>query len=602
MNPGAVYKKGTCVFTVWAPFKKKVELKIIAPVSSAHAMQKGSDGCWTARLDGIKQGTRYMYIADNGETRPDPVSFFQPDGVHGASCVVDHASFKWTDKRWKGINPADMIMYEMHTGTFTKDGTFEAAAKKTGYLKKLGVNALEIMPVAQFPGSRNWGYDGAYIYSPQNTYGGPGGLKKLVNACHKAGIAVILDVVYNHLGPEGNYTGVYGPYFTHRYKTPWGDAVDFDGENSRLVREFYINNALYWLREFHIDALRLDAVHAIFDNSQKHILAEMQERVGEFSAKDGRQRYLIAESDLNESKIVRPAEDGGYGLSAQWEDDFHHCLHTALTGESQGYYADFTGAGFLERALARCYVYEGDYSPARKQAHGSPVDRLDSSRFIVFSQNHDQVGNRMLGERLISLAGFEAAKLAAGFYLLAPYVPLIFMGEEYGEDAPFLYFVSHGDPGLVEAVREGRKKEFSEFSWKGEPPDPQDENTFEQSKLKWDVEKGKHKIMAGFYRELIRIRKRYIKHRPVMERPETKNPGVIISASGGNRELAMAYNFSREEAAVLLPQGKAWKKDVDSAAKKWGGPGDIAAARPKAGEKVKILPLSFAAYLQQVEK
>ncbi len=376
-----------------------------------------------------------------------------------------------------------MIMYELHAGTFIPEGTFDAVIPGLDHLKDLGINATDIMPVAQFPGERNWGYDGVYPFAVQNSYGGPDGLKRIVNECHTKGIAVILDVIYNHLGPEGNYLRDYGPYFTDRYKTPWGQAINFDGPYSNEVRNFFIENALSWLKNYHIEGLRIDAIHGIYDMSAQPFLPELAERVEEFSQQEGRKFYLIAESDLNNSYALRPRDSGGSGLDALWCDDFHHALHTLLTGETDGYYVDFGKIGHLVKSFREGFVYSGQYSAFRKRNHGNSSADIPPDRFVVFSQNHDQTGNRLKGERLSSLVSFESLKLAAGVVLLSPYIPLIFMGEEYGETAPFLFFISHSDPELIKAVRQGRKDEFKTFNWKDEPPDPQDIETFMRSKL-----------------------------------------------------------------------------------------------------------------------
>ncbi|MBD3290350.1 malto-oligosyltrehalose trehalohydrolase, partial [candidate division KSB1 bacterium] len=468
MRIGAHYNDNkTCEFTVWAPLPEKVELKLKKTTERTIRMSRDRRGYWHATVKDISVHTNYTYLL-NGETeRPDPASFWQPHGVHQASQVVNHKKFRWTDKEWSGISLKEMIIYELHVGTFTEKGTFKEIIPRLKRLLELGVNTIEIMPVAQFPGERNWGYDGVYPFAVQNSYGDPDSLKKLVNECHKLGLAVVLDVVYNHLGPEGNYLRDFGPYFTDKYKTPWGEAVNFDDEFSDEVRNYFIENALYWFDNYHIDALRLDAIHAIFDMSAKKFLQELAERVQQFSHDNLRKHYLIAESDLNNSTVISPREMGGYGLDAQWADDFHHSVHTLLTGEEAGYYQDFGETGHLIKALENAVVYTGQYSEYRKRSHGNSYRDQHASQFVVAIQNHDQVGNRMMGERLSHLISFEGLKLAAGVLLLSPYIPLIFMGEEYGESSPFLYFVSHGDPNLIKAVREGRKSEFKSFRWKG---------------------------------------------------------------------------------------------------------------------------------------
>lgn len=472
-------------FRVWAPRVKQVSVHVLNhegrdPVP----MEPQGKGYFDLTVEGVRVGDRYRYVLDGDKVRPDPVSRFQPEGVHKASAVVDPHAFAWSDRGWRGIAFKDLVIYELHTGTFTPTGTFEAIIPHLEYLKQdVGITAIELMPVAQFPGTRNWGYDGTYLYAPHSTYGGPQGLKALVNACHGAGIAVILDVVYNHLGPEGNYLADFGPYFTDRYRTPWGDAVNYDGPDSDEVRHFVISNALYWVTEYHIDALRLDAIHGICDFSATYILQDLAAAVHEQAARLGRRIFVTAESALNDVRVITPPEQGGYGLDAQWNDDFHHALRTVLTKERAGYYQDYEGIRHLATAMQEGFVYSGQYSRYRRRRHGNSSKGCAPSRFIVFSQNHDQVGNRAFGDRLSTQVPFEALKVAAAAVLLSPNIPLLFMGEESGETAPFLYFIDHGDPGLVEAVRRGRRAEFASFSWEGEIPDPQDPLTCERSRI-----------------------------------------------------------------------------------------------------------------------
>ncbi|MBU2222327.1 MAG: malto-oligosyltrehalose trehalohydrolase [Candidatus Omnitrophica bacterium] len=474
------------------------------------AMEKDGDGYFRAEVSNISSGTRYLYVLDGKKERPDPASRFQPEGVHGPSCVVDPDIYKWKDRRWKGIALQDLIFYEAHIGTFTPEGIFEAAIQKIPYLKKLGVTCLEVMPVAQFPGKRNWGYDGVGLYAVQNSYGGPEGLKRLVDASHGAGLAFCLDVVYNHLGPEGNYLNDFGPYFTKKYHTPWGDAINYDDRESDHVRRFVIENALYWIFEYHIDVLRLDAVHGIYDFSAKHILQELNDVVQGLAQKLGRCVYLIAESDLNNSRIIRPQKQGGYGLSGQWNDDFHHAAHSYLTGERQGYYEDFGRLDDISKAIKEGFVYDGKYSPFRKRRHGNSVKDIAPEKLVVCIQNHDQVGNRAFGERLSTLVDFVKQKLAAALLILSPDTPLLFMGQEYGERAPFQYFVDHGDADLIRAVQEGRKKEFAAFGWEN-TPDPESEKTFLDSHLSWNIEADdERRYLWCLYKDLIFLRKKVL--------------------------------------------------------------------------------------------
>jgi maltooligosyltrehalose trehalohydrolase len=508
---GAYYAKGFgCEFSVWAPLSKEIQVELNGEEKNRIPLVKDEFGYWSVYVPDVMPNTRYKYVIDTEQLWPDPASFFQPNGVHAASQVIDHSQFPWTDRSWKNHGLADYIIYELHIGTFTPEGTFAAACEKLDHVCELGVSAVEIMPVAQFPGARNWGYDGAYPYAVQDSYGGPDGLKAFVDCAHTKGLAVILDVVYNHLGPEGNYLWAYAPYFTDKYKTPWGNAVNFDDAYSYGVREYFIGNALYWLEHFHIDALRLDAIHGIYDMGAKHFLTELHERVKDFNQAQKTNRFLIAESDLNDIRVIASPDDGGYGMDAQWSDDFHHSLHVLFTGEKNGYYEDFTQAEDVLRAITHGFVYDWKYSRHRKRFHGSSALDMPAGKCIVAIQNHDQIGNRMLGERLSALVSFDSLKCAAALMLLMPYVPLLFMGEEVALDSPFLYFVSHSDKDLISAVRAGRKAEFRAFGWDQEPPDPQDERTFLRSKFTWQTLVGKRqRCMFDFYKKLIQIRKKY---------------------------------------------------------------------------------------------
>jgi len=500
---------GRCRFSVWAPEKHGLSLVLLGAERKTVDMIPERCGFHSAETNAAA-GTRYAFRMPDGREFPDPASRFQPEGVHGPSAVVDTSAFEWEDKSFVSRSLRETVVYEMHVGTFTPEGTFAAAIPRLHDLAELGVTAVEMMPVAQFPGARNWGYDGVYPYAVQNSYGGPGELQRFVNAAHAAGLSVVLDVVYNHLGPEGNYFGQYGPFFSDRYGTPWGQAINFDGARSDAVREFFVQNALYWLREFHIDALRLDAVHGIFDFSARHFLAELQERVRELAVETNRALHVIAESDLNDSRLLHAPERGGYGLDAQWSDDFHHALHTLLTRETNGYYGDFGSLEDLGVTIREGWRYSGQYSQFRKRRHGNSPAGISSEKFVVFGQNHDQVGNRALGERLSTLVDLDSLKLTAGVTLLSPFVPLLFMGEEYGETRPFQYFTSHEDPHLIEAVRQGRRQEFSEFGWSGDLPDPQDEATFSRSTLDYDSRTADpHRSLWEFYHALIALRRKF---------------------------------------------------------------------------------------------
>jgi maltooligosyltrehalose trehalohydrolase len=576
---GAAYLgDGRCEFRVWAPSAREIAVELYSPDRRTVALRKEDGGYWCGVLDEVRPGARYKYRLNGTNVWPDPASRSQPEGVHEASEVVD-PDFNWTAS-WHGLPVEDYILYELHVGTFTFEGTFDAAAEQLQRLRDLGITAIEIMPVAQFPGSRNWGYDGVYPFAVQNSYGGPAGLRRFVDQAHQHGLAVVLDVVYNHLGPEGNYFGQFGPYFTDRYQTPWGQAINFDGPDGHGVRDYFIQNAVYWVRDFQIDGLRLDAVHAIYDNSPHHILAEMAEAVHSYGHAHQRTITVIAESDLNEARLVRSGDFDGYGLDAQWSDDFHHALHTVLTGERGGYYQDFGGIQDLAKAMSNGFVYCGQHSVHRCRPHGTDASDLPGRTFVVCSQNHDQIGNRMMGERLSHLVAPDDARIAAGVLLLSPFVPLLFMGQEYAETSPFLYFVSHSDPGLVQAVRDGRKREFASFAWLGEVPDAQDEATFMRSKLHLGLwNESWHGVMLEWYRTLIAMRRQH----PAMHGLNRQTTDVEVVGSGhtimlrrwaANCELIALFHFSDSpETVTLEAAGGAWRKVLDSSEQKWLGGG-----------------------------
>lgn len=572
---GARLGKQQCVFTVWAPFRKTVEL-LLHDRPSGIPMTKDSLGYWTATVDNVLSGAQYFYQLDGKKKLPDPASRAQPEGVHGPSAVVE-TDYEWTDNQWRGLSMKEMVMYELHVGTFTSSHDFEGVIGKLPYLKDLGVNAIELLPVSQFPGSRNWGYDGVFPFATQDSYGGAKAFKKLVNAAHESGIAVVLDVVYNHQGPEGNYLGEFGPYFTEKYKTGWGQAVNFDDAWCDGVRNFYWQNALMWLDEFHIDGLRLDAVHAIWDFSARHFIEELSAKTRTLEERSGRRKVLIAEFDLNNPRYVLPQEKGGLGLDGQWVDEFHHALHALITGEKDGYYEDFGDTDHLVRSLRASYVYTGQYSVHRKKHFGREPLGTTYDQFVVFIQNHDQTGNRMLGDRLGTLVSAEAMKLAAAAYLLSPHVPMLFMGEEYGEKNPFQYFISHTDKELVKLVREGRRKEFSYFNWKGEVPDPQAEDTFEKCMLSWSVDQDPEaKNLFDFYRHLIGLRKRPALQgttRDALKVLSFEDRVICLSRHAANDYVLIVLNFNMQSKTYTLPVNFPMKKIFDSASSAWNGPG-----------------------------
>jgi maltooligosyltrehalose trehalohydrolase len=598
---GACYLgEGCCQFVVWAPHASRGGVRLRRDELDPIPMVSESNGYYRLLLDGVGAGSRYRYLVGGDKIRPDPASRFQPEGVHGPSEVVD-LFFPWTDHDWTNPPLAQYVFYELHVGAFTAEGTLDAIIPRLRYLKDLGVTAIELMPVAQFPGIRNWGYDGVFPFAVQNSYGGPWALKNLVNAAHCEGLAVVLDVVYNHLGPEGNYLRDFGPYFTDRYRTPWGDALNFDGADSDEVRRFFIDNALYWATEFHVDALRLDAIHAIVESSARPFVQELAAAVQERSRSLGRQVYLIAESDLNDVRVIHPKEYGGLACDALWSDNFHHALHALLTGERDGYYRDFGTLGHLATAYTEGFVYSGQYSQFRRRRHGNSARGTPAERFVICAQNHDQIGNRALGERLSTLVDFESLKLAAGAVLFSPFLPLLFMGEEYGETAPFLYFTSHSDTALIEAVRRGRKEEFAAFYRQAEVPDPQEEDAFRQSRITpGELWNPSQRLLYEFYRELIRIRKRTPALSNLsMERcqavPVDDQTLMVRRWCEGN-EVMLLLHFSERPAdlRVSFPAGE-WVKEIHSADPCWRGAGEVPAKLTGHG-LITLAPRSFVLY------
>lgn len=542
-------------FRIWASLPKKVELQV---GKKKFPMKRDTNNFWSAEVS-AKAGDDYGFILDGEGPFPDPRSPFQPNDIHGLSRVIEHDSFKWTDKNFQASPLASAIIYELHIGTFTPEGTFEAAIKKLDHLVALGVTHVEIMPVGEFSGDHNWGYDGVDLFAPHHAYGGPDGLKQFVNACHTRGLAAILDVVYNHLGPTGNYLEKFAPYFTDRYAPTWGKAINFDGANSDEVRNFFCDNALMWLRDYHFDGLRLDAVHAIFDASAVHILEELKIKVGKLSERLARNLFLIAESDLNNPRLLWSRERGGYQLDAQWSDDFHHALHSVLTGERNGYYEDFGKLEDLATALKKVFVYDGRFSKHRKRIHGRPIGDLNGARFLGYLQNHDQIGNRAQGERSSHLMSCGRLKIGAALVLMSPFVPMLFQGEEWGASTPFQFFTDHREPELAEAVGVGRCKEFETFGWKPEEiPNPQDRETFLRSKLKWkELSKSPHKEILDWHEQLIQLR------RSEKSLTDGDLKAIEVNFSEENlwmiiqrNEMVVACNFKNEPQTVPLPVEK----------------------------------------------
>ena len=572
-------------FRVWAPRARNVAVRLVGRGEKTIPLEPRERGYFETTASGIPVGSRYVYVLDHEKARPDPASRFQPEGVHGPSAVINPESFRWSDQKWSGLPLNRFVIYELHTGTFTRDGTFEGIIPMLDYLRQdVGVTAIELMPVAQFPGLRNWGYDGVYLYASQASYGGPEGLKRLVDACHAKGLAVILDVVYNHLGPEGNYLKEYGPYFTDRYRTPWGSAINYDGPDSDQVRDYIVNNALYWVSEYHVDALRLDAIHGIYDFSAYHILRQLADAVHDEGKRLGRSVYVIAESDLNDVRVITSPADGGYGLDGQWNDDFHHALHSVLTGERAGYYQDFGRLDQMASALQHGFVYSGQHSAYRRRRHGNSAKSRRPTQFVVYAQNHDQIGNRAIGDRLSTLVPFDALKVKAAAVLLSPSVPMLFMGEEYGETAPFLYFIDHGDPALVDAVRKGRCAEFAHFGWKQEEiPDPQDPTTFERSRVHPGRQTDPRRAaMLRWTHTLIALRQGTLAlrgsdsnrsgHRAWVA--ESSQVMMVHRWTQTGRAALLILGFNQSVATITLrePRGS-WKLRLSGAAKEFGGEG-----------------------------
>lgn len=583
MAEGWRLERGACVvddgvrFSVWAPRAGRVELHLGGTVVP---MEPADGGVHVVTSRDARVGDSYAFSLDGGPPRPDPVSRSQPAGVHGPSRIVDPRGFPWSDARWTGRAIAEYVLYELHVGTFTAEGTFDAIIPHLAGLRDLGVTAIELMPVAQFPGARNWGYDGVDLYAVQASYGGSEGLRRLVDAAHAADLAVVLDVVYNHVGPEGNYLAEFGPYFTDRYRTPWGAAINYDDAGSDEVRRFILDNVRHWIAEYHVDGLRLDAIQGIFDTSPTHILAEIGRAARAMARAMGRTAVVIGESDLNDPRVVRCEERGGYALDGQWADDLHHVVHATITGEASGYYADYTDVASLPRAFQSPYLYEGQHSAHRGRRHGAAAGDTPRDRFVVASQNHDQVGNRARGDRLTTLVSPERRALATALVLLSPYVPLLFMGEEYGETNPFQYFVSHSDPALLDAVRVGRQREFASFGWDaGAIADPASPETFARSRLD---RAHCDPATESLHRELLAFRQREPAMRPGASRVHVHGEGPAFAVEyepvgGRGARCCATFNAADSPSEVPLPDGHRWVRVL-------GHDGDV------------LPPFGFAAY------
>lgn len=542
--------------SVWAPNATRVQL---AAADAAWAMVQGKRGWWSAQCR-PSGNPDYGFIVDGEGPFPDPRSPWQPHGVEGLSRQVDHGRFRWRDRGWQSPALADAVIYELHVGTFTADGTFDAAIEHLDQLCDLGITHVELMPVHQFPGSRGWGYDATSLFAPHAAYGGPAGLKRLVDACHARSLAVILDVVYNHLAPEGNFLPRYGPYLTDRYGTLWGQGINLDGPGSDEVRRFICDNALHWLRDYHLDGLRLDAVHGFIDTSARPLLEQLSSEVATLQGDLGRHLTLIAESNQNDPRIVGAAATGGMGLAAMWNDDFHHALHVTLSGERDGYYLDFKGAADLAVVLERGFLYGGRYSQSRDSSYGRADQDVEGGSLIAYLQNHDQVGNRALGERATQIMTPEAVRVGAALVLCSPFVPLLFQGEEWAASSPFLYFTDLQDPRLGRAVRQGRRREFSEFLPSGtRVPDPQAEATFLRSQLDWsERDEAPHREMLDWYRALIRLRRR---------RPDLRagGPAEVAIGRGGSwlrlrrSNVSLAVNLASARRRIPLQDAGSYR-------------------------------------------
>lgn len=592
---------GPTRFLVWAPEADAVLLRLGSPARDV-AMVAGPGGYFAAETD-APAGTRYAYSLDDGPDRADPASRSQPDGPHGPSEVVSHC-FPWTDAAFRAPPLDRLVIYELHVGTFTPEGTFDAVIPHLDGLRKLGVTAVELMPIAQFPGPRNWGYDGVLPFAAQGSYGGVDGLRRLIDAAHARGLAAVLDVVYNHLGPEGNHLAEFGPYFTGRYPTPWGPALNFGEAGSDEVRRYFIENALWWIDACHVDALRLDAVHAIIDPTPLPFIRELAGAVHRRARERGLSALVIAESAANDSRLITPAECGGLGADAQWNDDFHHALRTLVTGDRTGYYADFGALEHLHKAMTGGFVLTGGRSTVHGRRHGSPSRHLPAERFVVFGQNHDHVGNRPLGERLNTLVTPEKYRLAAAACLLAPAVPLLFMGEEYAEPAPFLYFVSHTDPELVAAVRRGRAAEFAAFhegAQAGAPPDPQGEEAFLCSKLAHGLKRsGDHARTLAYYAELLRLRRETpalaTLDRGAVDASRDDARGVLtIRRRHARGDALLLLSFADAPTEAPLPAG-AWRLALASRDPRWGGASATENAPPTGVTSRRPAPIALPAW------
>lgn len=608
MEVGHKHQSESCDFTVWAPKASRVNLKLLKDKSSL-GMEKAGNGYWRCNVTSLPAGCEYLYELDGKVALPDPASHFQPKGVFGPSTVVDHERFVWEDPDYKGLPLSDIVFYELHVGAFTPRGTFQAIIEKLDSLVDLGVNALEFMPLAQFPGTRNWGYDTVFPFAIQNSYGTPDELKALVNECHLRHIAVFVDTIYNHSGPEGSWLNRYAPYFVERQGGRWGPVINLDGEYCEGVRNYFLQNTIHWFRDYHIDGFRLDAVLSMPDTTKPHFLQELTALAEAYSKATGRRHWLIAESGYNQPIVLKPRLAGGYGFDGQWLDDFQHAVQAVLTGEREGYYKNYGTLTHLKETLIHVYVHVGG-GFAGSTFHRRKKDELffwiPSYRLIVFSQNHDQVGNRMLSERLTELAGFEAAKLAAGMVILSPYTPMLFMGEEYAETAPFNFFVDYADKNLSAATRKGRTKEFSSFHWKGESPDPSDAKTYEASKINWTLrEKAENQKIFAYYKALLKLRSvlalaSFGDRQEMLVKASCHQKVLFVLRRLGNKTCVIAANVSKEtKTCHWMHEGSNYRKILDSADAEWNGSGASLPNATSLGDKLAFQSFNFVVYLKE---
>lgn len=601
MFVGANFEGNSCRFAVWAPYHKQVKLFLDAK-NELLDMQPAGDGYFTLQTTRAKPNDTYLYRLDSAKTKPDPASHYQPKGVFGASAVIDHANYVWSDNAWGGLDLEDLVFYEVHVGAFTLEGAFKSMLPRIKELADFGFNALELMPIVQFSGKRNWGYDGVFPFAVQNTYGEPDDLKALVDECHRRGMALFLDLVYNHVGPEGNCLNDYGPYFPADRLGRWGPKVNLDGDGSLGVRNYFLENTRHWFSLYHIDGIRLDAVFTMHDKSPKHFLAELAEQASFLSEASGRKFHLISESGYHIPEVLASPDLGGYGFNGEWLDDYQHAVFAAITGERRGYYSNYGSMNEVVEALNKGYINVGDELGFKRKVHGKSYGEVPANQLVVFSQNHDQVGNRLLGDRLISIAGLEAAKLAAAMVLLSPYVPLLFMGEEYGETSPFLFFTDFEDKKLIAGVRKGRKSELAAFHWAGKVADPQSLDTYQKSKVNWQLRQSEEgKKTLGYFHALLDLRKNPLfhpkKNTQIKHAKIEKEKILLVQKQNQSSQALVTANFSSTPIEIRFPYDGEYIKVFDSAAEVWNGKGATLYPVISRGDVLAFSGFNFAVFL-----